>query len=138
MKKQTGFTLIELLIVVAIIGILAAIAYPSYLDQMRKARRSAAQALLLDASNREQQYFLDKRQYTANFTGASSSLSIKNTDFDCTTDATKCSNTWYDVTITVDNAATPPSFTITATAKGTQAVDGNQILDSTGAKTGKW
>jgi type IV pilus assembly protein PilE len=138
MKKQTGFTIIELLIVVTIIGVLAAIALPSYLDHMRKARRSAAQALMLDASNREAQYLLDKRQYTANFSG-SNSLSVSNSDFDCATVVTKCSNKWYDVTINLNlPAPPPPGFTITATAKGTQAVDGNQTLDSTGAKTGKW
>ena len=34
--------------------------------------------------------------------------------------------------------ATPPSFTVTATAIGSQAVDGNLTLSNTGAKTGKW
>ena len=137
MKKQSGFTIIELLIIVAIIGILVAIAYPSYLDHMRKARRSSAQGLMLDASNRETQYLLDKRQYTSNFSGTNS-LSVSNSDFDCTTVVTTCSNNFYNISIAVDNSAAPPTFTVTATAIGTQAVDGNQTLDSTGAKTGKW
>ena len=39
MKKQHGFNLVELMIVVAIIGIIAAIAYPSYTEQVRKSRQ---------------------------------------------------------------------------------------------------
>ena len=136
MKKQFGFTLIELMIVVAIIAIIAAIALPSYDNHMRKARRTAAAGLMLDTTNRETQYILDKRQYTNSFVD----ISTKRDDYDCTTVATKCSNKFYDVTITVDNAATPPTFTITATAKGSQTKDGNLTLDSTGAKTpsDKW
>lgn len=143
MKKQTGFTLMELMIVVTIIGILASFALPSYINHMRKARRSSVQALMMDASNREQQYLLDKRQYTSQFTD----MSVKNSDFDCTTVATKCSNSYYDVTITVNSiintgttfpsytATAEPSFTITATAKGTQVKNGPYVaLDSTGAK----
>ncbi|MDO6748275.1 type IV pilin protein [Gilvimarinus sp. 1_MG-2023] len=46
MKKIKGFTLIEVLIVVAILGIITAIAYPSYLDSVRKSNRSDAKASL--------------------------------------------------------------------------------------------
>jgi len=49
-NTQNGFTLIELLIVIAIVGVLAKIAYPSYVDSMTKSRRADAKAALLELS----------------------------------------------------------------------------------------
>ncbi|HWO57707.1 MAG TPA: type IV pilin protein [bacterium] len=63
--RLDGFSLLELLITVAIIALLAGIAYPSYQQQILRTRRSEGQAALLQAAAREEQFFLDNRTYTA-------------------------------------------------------------------------
>ena len=139
MKKQAGLTLIELMIVVAVIAVLASITYPSYQNYVKKARRNQAQAVMLDAMNREQQYIMDKRLYTNSFTA----MALTFDDYDCTTVATECKNNYYRITINNNQASCPtpaPCYTITATAINKQVSDGNLTLDSTGAKTpaDKW
>ncbi|NCC41543.1 MAG: prepilin-type N-terminal cleavage/methylation domain-containing protein [Gammaproteobacteria bacterium] len=60
---QSGFTLIELMITVAIVGILASIAYPSYQQYTTRASRSEAQQFMLEVSNRQELYLLNNRRY---------------------------------------------------------------------------
>ncbi|WP_331647142.1 type IV pilin protein [Piscinibacter sp.] len=134
MRLAKGFTLIELMIVVAVVTILASIAYPSYEAYMKRSRRSEAQQLVAAIANREAQYLLDSRMYT-NVIGATG-LNANTERWTCTPTAapTTCSNGAYNVTIAVNNAATPPTFTVTADATGKQASDGKLTLDQTGAK----
>lgn len=68
--KQSGFTLIELMIVVAIIGILAAIAYPSYQQYVLRANRSEAQAILSETAQLMERRFTTCGTYGTNATCA--------------------------------------------------------------------
>ncbi len=64
-RKTKGFTLIELMIVIAIIGILAAVGYPSYQDSVRKANRADAISALLAEAGRMEEFYMNNDTYTA-------------------------------------------------------------------------
>ena len=66
--KRNGFTLMELMIVIAIIGILAAIGYPSYQDQMTKSRRADAKIALGNAAQKQERWFTQNGTYSTTIT----------------------------------------------------------------------
>jgi type IV pilus assembly protein PilE len=125
-RRASGFTLIELMITVAIVGILAAVAYPSYLTYLTKSNRRAAQSFLLEVSSRQQRYLLDARSYAAD---------LATLQMSTPPDVSRN----YTITTAPKAGTTPPGFTATATPKGTQATRdagcGNLSIDETGAKT---
>ncbi|MEP6941609.1 MAG: type IV pilin protein [Betaproteobacteria bacterium] len=128
-SRARGFTLIDILTAVAIVGILATIAWPAYLSAVRKGNRSAAEAHLSNIAQREQQYLLDQRGFASDLT----TLGV-------VTPATVVP--FYTITI-VASAGPPPSFTATATPVGSQAADlsGQALtITNTGAKgpSGAW
>ena len=68
MRRNNGFTLIELMVVVAVVAILAAVAYPTYTSHLAKMHRTQAQSYLMQVAQRQQQYFLDSREYASQST----------------------------------------------------------------------
>ena len=126
-----GFTLIEMMIVVVVIAVLAAIALPAYQNQVRKSRRAAAEAHLMDIAARQQTYLMDKRD---SYAGTVAALGIS-TPSDVAS--------FYTITVT-PAAGPPPTFTATAVATGDQVNDlgsgVNLSIDNAGNKAppGKW
>ncbi|MGC2164563.1 MAG: type IV pilin protein [Gallionella sp.] len=64
MERATGFTLVELMVVVAIIGILAAVAVPAYSDYVTRGKLVEATTQLADGRVKMEQYYQDNRKYT--------------------------------------------------------------------------
>lgn len=62
-KYMRGVTLLELMIVVVIVGIMAAIAYPAYQDFVNRAKRNEAKAILLEIAQNEERFYLQNSTY---------------------------------------------------------------------------
>lgn len=124
---QQGFTLIELMITVAVVGILAAVAYPSYTRYVVRANRSAAESFLFQVANKETQYLMDARAYTSTIGSGGLNLTVP-------------ANVVANYAITVPAASVtsvPPAFVAVATPIGSQLARdtcGAVSLDQTGAK----
>ena len=67
-KLQYGVTLLELMIVVAIVAILSAAAFPSYMQYVVSTKRTVATSALLQIADRQQQFFMDNKQFTNDLT----------------------------------------------------------------------
>lgn len=69
-RRLAGFTLIELMIVVAVVGILAAVAYPAYTDQIRKGNRAEARAALMNLMQQQERFMTQRNTYADFAVGA--------------------------------------------------------------------
>ncbi|WP_081849594.1 type IV pilin protein [Marinobacter nitratireducens] len=126
--RQKGFTLIELMIVVVIIGVIAAFAYPSYVEYGERTRRSDAQGALLEFAAAMERHYATANSYEGAATGGGDTGSPGIFPDEAPLEG---NNKFYDLTIT---AASGTGYTLRATPKGVQAGNGILELDSTGAR----
>jgi type IV pilus assembly protein PilE len=120
--QNAGFTLIELMIAVAVVGILTAIALPSYTGYTRRATTASAKAQIMDIANRQQQFLISNRSYATKSDLEAAGFSLPENV-----------SSGYDYAISVASS-TVPGFTITFTAKGNQIPEGSLLFNSEGTK----
>lgn len=125
MTGARGFTLLEVMITVAIISILAAIAYPSYSDYLQRARLAEARSQLMDTRARLEQYYQDNRQYTgADGTGFPCNGTVLNTNMRHFAYTCALTATTFTVTATGNAAQGMSGFIFTITQDGTRSTTG--------------
>ncbi len=127
MKRVSGFTLIEMMITVAIIGILAAIAYPSYTEYTMKSRRTEAKSCLMELAQ-----FME-RLYATNATYLDDGQAPTLPTLSCTTSLSG------HYALSFSGTPTRTSYTLQAIPQGSQASKdtkcGTLTLNQAGAKT---
>jgi len=121
-NNKQGFTLIELMIAVAIVGILTAIAYPSYTNYVNRGKRSEGRAALLDTAAKLERFYSDRSRYaTANNTFPAL------TGFSTTTETGK-------YTLSIATSGTFQTYVLTATPTFDDPDCGNFTYTQAGTK----
>lgn len=118
--RSAGFTLIEILVTVAIVGILAAIALPSYSEYVTRGKLMEAHSKLADLRAQQERYFMDNRTYISTGTtcGIDDAAILMTTTYNADAERT------FDVSC----AATATTYTVTATGRPAKGMSSSFVL----------
>ncbi len=132
-RQQRGFTLIEVMIVVAIIGILATIGFPSYLEQVAKSRRADANRGLMEAEQHMRRYFAARDTFTGVTLPAGLAVAPRPASGAASYNIELIENGGV---VATTSAASATTFTLRATRTGNMAGDrcGDLTVTNTGVK----
>jgi type IV pilus assembly protein PilE len=127
-RRQAGMTLVELMVAVAIVAILASVAYPSYMEQVRKGRRAEGQAVLTEASQFMERFATENMRYDQNLAGAAVALPAT-----LAKAPKEGASKFYDVSL---QSVSSTAYTLRAVPTGVQAGDacGTMTVTNTGVK----
>ncbi|CAA6814589.1 MAG: Fimbrial protein [uncultured Thiotrichaceae bacterium] len=112
-NKNNGFTLIELMIVVAIIGILSAIAYPNYTRYVQESKRTDAMVAIMSAAQSQEKFFSQNLRYAFSQADLGISASSENDLYTVSISGLESDGS----TVCIATSTSCMSYTITATAK---------------------
>lgn len=124
----SGYTLLEVMLVVAIVGILASVAYPAYQSQLQSGRRADAQTVLLEAAQYMERFYTENSRYDQNVSGTSVAIptGLRQAPIDS-------SPKFYNITLP---SVTSTTYTLRATPINAQLGDG--YLEYTNAGVKRW
>jgi type IV pilus assembly protein PilE len=122
MKAANGFTLVELMIVMVVMGVLAALVYPSYVNSVRKTHRADGKQALLDSAQKMERFYSENNTYAGATVGSANTNTLQS--------ATP--GGYYVLSFATSPNATTYALTATPQSKGNQNKDtcGNLTLNN--------